>query len=172
VSAEITTTRLLMRPPRQEDFESWAAFDGDADATRFFGGPKSRAVAWDGLAMAVGMWSLRGCGLFSVIERETGQWVGRVGPWVPEGPGLAEVGWAILPSRWGRGYAGEAAEGAVAWVFDQLNWDEARHRIDTANLASIAVAQRIGSRWLREETATDGHAVQVYGQSRAQSQAR
>ena len=172
MSVEIITARLLMRPPRQDDFESWASFDGDADATRFFGGPKSRAVAWDDLAMAAGMWSLRGCGLFSVIERETGQWVGRVGPWVPEGPGLAEVGWAVLPSHWGRGYASEAAGEAVAWAFEHLNWDEARHRIDAANLASIAVARRIGSRWLREEISADGHQVQVYGQPKAQGQAR
>jgi RimJ/RimL family protein N-acetyltransferase len=166
MTREITTARLYMRPPREEDLDSWAAFDADERATRFFGGPKSRAVAWDGMATAAGMWALRGCGLFSVIEKETGRWIGRVGPWVPETPGRAEVGWAILPSFWGRGYASEAAGAAVGWAFEHLGWEEARHRIDAGNLPSIAVAERIGSRWMREEAGDDGKGVQIYGQPR------
>jgi len=166
MSIELVTARLRMRRPVQADLDDWAAFDADPRATRFFGGPKSRDVAWDGLAMAVGMWALRGCGLFSVFEAQTGRWVGRVGPWVPETPGRAEVGWAILPAFWGRGYATEAAAAAVAWSFDRLGWSEARHRIDPANAPSIAVAERIGSRWLRTETADDDQPVEIYGQAR------
>ncbi|MCY1647577.1 GNAT family N-acetyltransferase [Caulobacter sp. SL161] len=155
-----------MRPPVQADLDAWAAFDADPVATRFFGGPKARDVAWDGLALAAGMWALRGCGLFSVFEADTGHWVGRVGPWVPEAPDRAEVGWAILPAFWGRGYATEAAAAAVGWAFMHLGWSEARHRIDPGNTPSVAVAERIGSRWLRTDINPDGQTVEIYGQSR------
>lgn len=166
MTLELSTARLVMRPPVQADLEGWAAFDADPEATRFFGGPKARDVAWDGLALAAGMWALRGCGLFSVFEADTGRWVGRVGPWVPENPDRAEVGWAILPAFWGRGYASEAAAAAVDWSFAHLGWDEARHRIDPGNAASIAVARRIGSRLMRTETNDQGQPVEIHGQPR------
>lgn len=167
MTLELSTARLLMRPPVESDFDGWAAFDADPVATRFFGGPKSRDVAWDGLALAAGMWALKGCGLFSVFEVQTGRWVGRVGPWVPLDPNRAEIGWAILPTFWGRGYASEAAAAAVDWAFTHLSWDEARHRIDPGNTASIAVAGRIGSRWMRTEINDEGEPVEIHGQTRS-----
>jgi RimJ/RimL family protein N-acetyltransferase len=166
MALELVTARLKLRPPIQADLDGWAAFDADPVATRFFGGPKSRETSWDGMALSAGMWALRGCGLFSVIEAETGQWIGRVGPWVPEAPSRAEVGWAILPAFWGRGYASEAAAAAVGWTFSHLDWSEALHRIDTGNQASIAVAERIGSCWLRTEINADGQPIEIYGQAR------
>ena len=34
----LETTRLILRPPRMEDFEAWAAFLEDEVATKFIGG--------------------------------------------------------------------------------------------------------------------------------------
>ncbi|MGO4333335.1 GNAT family N-acetyltransferase [Labrys sp. KB_33_2] len=45
-----------------------------------------------------------------------GQWVGRVGPWQPEGWPGTEIGWALYRSHWGKGYATEAAARCVTWV--------------------------------------------------------
>jgi RimJ/RimL family protein N-acetyltransferase len=75
------------------------------------------------------------------------------------------VGWALTPSAWGRGYATEAARAAMAWAFDNLGWTEVIHCIDPANTASIAVAERLRSRKLREQQ-KDGALVAIYGQSR------
>jgi len=80
-SPRLETSRLISRPPVEGDLDGWAAFDADARATHFFSGPKSRTVAWEGMASAAGMWALRGCGLFSVIEKSSGRWTGRIGPW-------------------------------------------------------------------------------------------
>jgi RimJ/RimL family protein N-acetyltransferase len=164
----LSTRRLMLRPPIEEDLDGWAALDADADATRFIGGPQDRAQSWQGLATAAGMWALRGLGLFSVLERDTGRWVGRVGPWVPEGAIGAEVGWAIAPAAWGKGYAVEAAAAAIDWAFDHLDWTQVIHCIDAPNTPSIAVATRLGSSWLRADREADGKAVEVYGQSRDQ----
>ena len=95
-----------------------------------------------------------------------GRWVGRVGPWLPEGAIGTEVGWAISPIAWGKGYATEAAHAAIAWAFDHLGWTDVIHCIDAPNTASIAVAERLGSAWLRADHEADGKEVQVYGQSR------
>lgn len=165
-SLRLETSRLILRPPVEEDLDGWAGLDADARAVGFIGGLRTRNQAWMDMATAAGMWSLRGCGLFSVIEKDTGRWVGRVGPWLPQGAIGTEVGWAISPTVWGKGYATEAAHAAIAWAFDHLGWTDVIHCIDSPNAASIALAERLGSAWLRAAQEPDGKEVQVYGQSR------
>lgn len=167
MTVTLHTSRLILRPPVEDDLDAWAMLDADEVATRFIGGVQGRAGSWQGLATAVGMWSLRGCGLFSVLERDTGAWVGRVGPWIPEGAIGTEIGWAIARPGWGKGYATEAAAAAMAWAFGHLGWTQVIHCIDHDNAASIAVAHRLGSAWLGADREADGKEVQVYGQSRS-----
>lgn len=165
-SPRLETARLILRPPIDEDLDGWAGLDADVRAVEFISGVRPRNQAWMDMATAAGMWSLRGCGLFSVIEKDTGRWVGRVGPWLPEGAIGTEVGWAVSPTAWGKRYATEAARSAIAWAFDHLGWTQVIHCIDAPNIASIAVAERLGSTWLRADREADGKTVQVYGQSR------
>ncbi len=93
------------------------------------------------------------------------------GPWVPEGA-TAEIGWAILPSEWRRGYASEGARAAIDWAIDQLGWTEINHCIDAGNAASIALAEKLGARWLRSDHDAHGKEVQVYGQTSQQWRSR
>lgn len=60
------------------------------------------------------------------------------------------------------------ARNAIDWVIDHLRWSEIAHCIDTDNTQSIAVAHRLGAKWLR--VAPDGHGkeTQVYGQTAEQ----
>ena len=160
----LETARLFLRPPVEADLDGWAAFDSDDRANRFFGGPKNRAAAWQHMSSVVGMWSLRGCGLFSVFERATGRWIGRIGPRKPEGA-TAEIGWAILPSEWGKGYATEGAGAAIDWAIERLGWREIEHCIDADNTASVAVARRLGAEWRRADRDLQGKETQVYGQT-------
>jgi RimJ/RimL family protein N-acetyltransferase len=172
---QLETPRLLLRLPRQEDFEAWAAFAADEVATRHIGGVQQRGAAWRGLAAMRGAWHLRGFAMFSVIEKASGQWVGRVGPFQPEAWPGTEVGWSIARDRWGRGYATEAASLCMDWVFDALGWDQAIHTIDPGNLASKAVATRLGSRYLHMGQLPEpfhDSPVEIWGQTRADWLAR
>ena len=56
---------------------------GDPESARFVGGVVPRAVAWRGMAAMAGSWELRGFGMFSVVEKSTGKWIGRLGPGSP-----------------------------------------------------------------------------------------
>jgi RimJ/RimL family protein N-acetyltransferase len=171
---QLETERLLLRPPAPGDLDGWAAFLGDAESARFVGGVKDRADSWRSMAMMAGSWALKGFGMFSLIEKETGEWVGRVGPWSPEGWPGTEVGWGVVRSRAGRGYAVEAATAAIDWAFDRLGWTEVIHCIDPANTASIGVARKLGSEKIGHEPCLAGFgvAVDIYGQSRDQWRAR
>ena len=118
----IETARLTLRPPAMEDFPRWAELMADAEAAKFIGGPMPAATAWRGFMTMAGAWSLTGVGMFSLIERETGLWLGRIGPWTPLGWPGTEVGWGLHPDAQGKGYGVEAATAAIDYAFDVLGW--------------------------------------------------
>lgn len=141
----LETERLILRPPRVEDFPRWAAFHQEEETMRFIGGVQAPAVTWRSIMAMGGMWALTGEGMFSVIEKETGQWIGRIGPLHHyEWPGK-EVGWSLMREAQGRGYAVEAAVAAMDYAFDALEWRDVIHCIAPENLASARLADRLGS---------------------------
>ena len=171
----IQTARLVLRPPQAGDLDGWSAFSADEDAMRFLGGVQARSVAWRGMAATAGSWSLQGFGMFSVLLRDTGEWIGRVGPLRPEGWPVAEIGWGILPRFWRRGLALEAAGAAASFAFDQLAWEAIGHVIDPQNHASIALAQALGSRHRGATSLPEPYTsnrVDLWGQDRAAWHAR
>jgi RimJ/RimL family protein N-acetyltransferase len=171
----LETERLILRLPRQEDLDGWAAFLGDEESARFIGGVQPRAQAWRSMASTAGSWLLQGFGMFSVIEKESGRWVGRLGPLRPDGWPGTEVGWGIAREAWGKGYATEGSAAAIDWVFDSLGWTEVIHAIDRENERSRAVARRLGSTLLRMEMLPppfDLEPVEIWGQSREEWSAR
>src|SRR3978361_1518757 len=113
----IETSRLLLRPPWAGDFEAYADFAADPIAAHFLGGVQTRMTAWRALATLIGAWSLRGYSMFSIIEKQTGRWIGRAGPWFPEQWPGREVGWAIASHAQRRGYGKEASHAIMDWVF-------------------------------------------------------
>jgi RimJ/RimL family protein N-acetyltransferase len=165
----LTTPRLVLRPPAAEDFGAWAAFAAEPRVMDFLGGVQSRAVAWRAFGLMAGSWALFGFGMFSVLERATGRWIGRVGPWRPEGWPGNEIGWGLLPSAQGQGFALEAAEAAIDWATSHLGWTAFIHCIDAGNPRSIALAERLGSKWMGDRQLPEpvGRSIGVYGQSAA-----
>ncbi len=136
----LETGRLLLRPPMKSDLEPWAALLADPVASQFLGGPQDLSGAWRNLALMTGAWIIGGFSNFSVLEKSTGRWIGRAGPWQPEGWPDPEIGWAFDRSAWGSGYATEAVSKCMDWAFEQLGWTEVVHLIP-ANSASIALAK-------------------------------
>jgi RimJ/RimL family protein N-acetyltransferase len=171
----LETERLLLRPTRREDFERWAEFMADPDATRFIGGMQPRPLAWRAMMTMAGAWALTGVSMFSVLEKSSGRWIGRLGPWQPEGWPGTEVGWSLHPDAWGRGYAREGAAAAIDYAFDVLGWSEVIHCIDPDNLPSQRVAQALGSSRRGPGKLPPPHHTapcEIWGQTRAQWRAR
>ena len=171
----LTTARLTLRPIASEDFPRWAEMMADPEASRYLGGPQPRAAAWRGMMTMAGAWALTGVSMFSVVETATGRWLGRLGPWTPEGWPGTEVGWGLHPDAQGRGYAAEGATAAIDYAFDHLGWDEVIHCIDPDNLPSIALAERLGSTNrgpVQLPAPVQDFNVEAWGQTREQWKAR
>lgn len=171
----LETERLILRLPRNEDLDAWARFMADEETTRYIGGVQPRPMAWRALAAMLGSWHLQGFAMFSVIEKSSGNWIGRIGPWQPEGWPGTEVGWSLFREHWGKGYASEAARATIDWAFDNLGWSEVIHTILPDNVASKGVAAKLGSRYLRMGRLPEPHhenPVEIWGQTREQWLAR
>lgn len=172
---QVETARLILRVPRAEDLDPLAEMMADEETARFIGGATPRSVTWRALMTMIGAWHAQGFAMFSVFEKSTGRWVGRLGPWMPEGWPGSEVGWTIVRDCWGRGYATEGATAATDWAFDHLGWTRVIHSIDPANIASQAVARKLGSRNLGPGSLPAPFldaAVDIWGQSREEWRAR
>ncbi len=166
---ELRTERLILRPPRLEDLAPWAAMMADEEVARHIGGVKPPSMAWRGLMCMAGAWGLVGYAMFCVIERFSGRWIGRLGPWKSHGWPGAEIGWAITRESWGRGYATEGAITAADWAFQHLGWTEMIHSIAPENVASQAVARKLGSKNRgpgRLPAPLDNVAIDIWGQTR------
>lgn len=141
----LETPRLILRPPLPEDLPGFIAFAADPETTRYLGGVGAPSEVWRALRTFIGCWVADGYGMFSVLEKSSGRWIGRVGPWQPlDWPGT-EFGWGLLPDACGHGYATEAAAASMGWAVDTLGWTDLIHCIDPANVPSQRVAQRLGA---------------------------
>lgn len=144
-----TTERLVLRRPRLDD--DLAEFLADQDVQRWIGGadesPGEVLERW------LRRWDVNGVGQF-IVELD-GALIGRVGfvvwdsrTWETSTYDDAgehaetELGWAILSSHWGKGYATEAARAACDWI--------GRRRlislIHPENVRSQRVAEKLGAR--------------------------
>jgi RimJ/RimL family protein N-acetyltransferase len=166
----LETKRLILRTPSLADLDRWADMMSDAETTRYIGGLQPRAMVWRSMMAMIGAWHACGISMFSVIEKSSGRWLGRIGPWAPEGwPGL-EVGWSLHRDAQGAGFAYEAASACVDYAVDVLQWPEIIHTIDPANVASQRLANRLGSKLIGAGKLPAPHehaSVEIWGQSAA-----
>jgi RimJ/RimL family protein N-acetyltransferase len=155
----IETERLVLRAHRQDDFNDCLALWTDPDVTRFIGGkPSTREEVWARILRYVGHWSLLGFGYWAIEDKATGGFIGEVGfadfqreiePSLAETP---EIGWVLLPSTHGKGYATEAAKAAIAWGEKHFGPVRTACIIAPENELSIRVAQKCGYREFQRTT--------------------
>jgi [ribosomal protein S5]-alanine N-acetyltransferase len=88
--------------------------------------------------------SLLGWGVWFVIEKESGRIVGDIGFKGKPVDQTVEIGYGIIPSAQGKGYATEAIKGIIDWA---LSTNLAFHVVAECledNVASIKVLEKLG----------------------------
>jgi RimJ/RimL family protein N-acetyltransferase len=171
----IETEHLILQVPRANDLDGFVELMTDEEAARFIGKVQPPPVVWRGLAVMAGSWLLNGFGMFSVREKASGRWVGRVGPWQPWGWPGTEVGWGVIRSMWGKGYAHEASVASMDFAVDVLGWSDIIHSIHPDNTRSRNLAARLGSVNRgpgRLPAPYENDPIEIWGQTAAQWKAR
>ena len=156
----LTTDRLILRAPRESDFETLVTF-GQSERTRFIGGKRARFEAWRGMLAIIGHWALRGYGYWS-IDTKGGEFVGRVGVAKHDGWPEPELGWHLFDGFEGHGYATEAARAVRAHAYGVWGMGPLISYIAHENPRSIAVAERLGARFEAEGDAGAEHPFGIW----------
>ena len=143
----LTTERLILREWRESDFANFAKFQLDKVAARFVSSCDTAHEAWREMAYFAGHWQLRGYGNWSVERKDTGEHIGRCGPYFPMGWPEPEIGWTIYPEFQHQGFASEAASASLIYAYEKLGWNTAMSLIAKDNEPSIALANRLGAKF-------------------------
>jgi RimJ/RimL family protein N-acetyltransferase len=135
----IETARLVLRPYRLSDFDTYAAMWAEPAVTHFIGGsPYPRDQAWTRFLRHIGMWHHLGFGNFAIEHKASGAFIGETGfhdmlrEVTPSLEGTMEMGWALTGAMHGQGLAEEAAQAAIGWAREH------------GNGASLRVAAKLG----------------------------
>lgn len=143
----LATERLMFRHPVMEDHLWWMEYMNDAEAIRFMPFTLgSEADAKGFIQRSLDRMAADGSCLNVVSERASGKPVGMVGLLSQEVDGIweLEIGYHLLPSVWGKGYATEAAIACKEFVREHGLAPSVISLIDHHNFRSQAVAKRNG----------------------------
>lgn len=114
----------------------WAG-DGPADGTRYAAGRSAKARE-EGTYRP-------GWGPYAIIRASDRRAIGGMGfHAAPDAEGRAELGYDLLPSARGNGYATEAAKALSGWAFGQPGCTLLAAEVDDSNAPSHAVLRRAG----------------------------
>lgn len=135
---ELHTSRLRLRPAREDDLDGLHAVLSDAEAMRFWSTPAHQDLettrAW--LQDMIG--AAPETSHDFVVEHQ-GVVIGKAGFYQ-----LPEIGFILHRDYWGRGLAREALEAVIASVFANYPIPELIADVDPRNAGSLAVLGRLG----------------------------
>jgi RimJ/RimL family protein N-acetyltransferase len=143
----IETDRLILRRWEARDREPYAALTADPEVMIWLGGVLDAEASADHIARMDDHFDSFGYGRYALERRADGAFLGYTGVariW----PGLpvtgAEIGWRLLRSAWGHGYASEAARAATREALNRFGLPEVLAFTADSNLRSQAVMPRAG----------------------------
>src|SRR5437762_123061 len=144
----IETSRLHLRPWRDQDLPAFAALNADARVMEFLPSPLTRPESDARAASIREHFDRHGFGLWAVEIPGVVSFAGFVGLSVPTFQAhftpCVEVGWRLAYEHWGQGYATEAATAAVDFGFTNCGLTEIVSYTVPANHRSRRVMERLG----------------------------
>jgi RimJ/RimL family protein N-acetyltransferase len=173
----VETRRLSIRRLNTDDLDGLAAIFADMEIWRYeYDRGLTRIETEAFLDRQLALWSDYGFGGCGVREIERPALIGVVGLAVPtvlqEHLPAVTVGWRFSRAVWGKGYATEAATAVLDQAFTTMGLDRVGCVTGAENLRSVALAERLGMRFVTEATVqrADGNgmvAAAVFQVSRA-----
>jgi len=92
-----------------------------------------------------------GYGRWAVALKATNDFIGWCGLKFRPERNETDLGYRFLPSRWGKGYATEAAIACLDYGFGHLQLDRITAAAHIENIASLRILEKCGMRYLRDE---------------------
>ena len=143
----LQTARLTLRPMGVGDTDAVFAMRSDAAVQRYGSHPPwtERQTAVDYIARNAEAMAAGTHAQFAIERREDGVVVGTCTLYALDAQcRRADIGYVLLPSQWGRGYATEANTALLDWGFGALDLNRVEADIDPRNVASARALERLG----------------------------
>lgn len=156
----LETERLALRTWSLDDAEEGYRIWSDAEVMRYIGTGQPNADVeqtrgW--LNRMITHQEKHGFCFWAVLEKESGQLLGSCGMAYQLDGGLPiEFGYTLARSHWGRGLATEAAGACLRYIFENLPVPEIAASVDSRNVASQRVLEKIGFVYQRTEQLEGG----------------
>ncbi|GAE29342.1 GNAT family N-acetyltransferase [Halalkalibacter hemicellulosilyticus] len=96
-------------------------------------------------------WDRFGFGVFGLLDKTTGTFVGHCGLRYIEGTNDVEILYALESNQWGKGYATEASKASIRYAFEILKVSKLTARVKLANYRSKKVIERMGFEYLYDK---------------------
>jgi RimJ/RimL family protein N-acetyltransferase len=152
--AILETERLWFRTwDAISDLECACSLWGDPAVMTFIGRTLNSEEIQQKLKVAVACQQANGVQYWPVFEKRSNEFVGCCGlkPWVYSPPEGHELGFHLVKTKWGKGYAFEAAQAVVRHGFENLQLPLLRAGHHSDNVNSKKVLLKLGFQFVNEE---------------------
>lgn len=140
-----TTPRLLVRQYTIEDSEPFFLLNGDEEVVRYIRPAKSREECDIFLNENIAAYECNPLfGRWAALEKNSGEFVGSFAIIPVEGKEQMQLGYALLPAYWGKGYATELTMGGLQYVFNKTDIDPIYAHTLSPNISSQKVLLKAG----------------------------
>lgn len=149
----LETSRLILCSPTLSDLEDLLQLQSNPHVMKYIDkGVRDKEQVLLRLNKAIEHYKKHGFSLGSVYQKADKKFVGRAGlihlaydDTQPE----VELGYALLPEVWNKGYATELAQSLINWGFEHLTVNQLVGITHLENLASQRVLQKCGMTFLK-----------------------
>jgi RimJ/RimL family protein N-acetyltransferase len=140
-----TSDRLTLRELTLDDVDALLEVLGDPIAMEHYPAAKTRAETEGWIDWARASYERNGFGLWAVERSADGAFLGDCGPMLQpvDGELVPEIGYHVVRTEWGRGYATEAARACREVVLGRLGLARVVSIVAPENLASRRVAEKV-----------------------------
>ena len=139
------TERLYVRHYTKADADNFYRLNGDPVVMQYIREPKSRAACDLFLLQTIEYYQQKPqMGRWAMLTKKDDLFVGSFAVIPVENSPNIQLGYALLPEQWGKGYATESTIGGIQYAFEKMGLDKIYAITQIPNIASQKVLLKCG----------------------------
>lgn len=147
---EIETSRLLLRQLNSADLNDLCRIYANPEIMKYIGETKTKQQVKKYINMMLESWEKNNLGMWAIIFKSNGHFIGDGGICFLEKTPEIEVGYVLEKSYWHLGLATEVAKASLRYGFEVLSLDRIIAVADPENAASRRVMEKVGMKYEKD----------------------
>lgn len=149
----LETQRCLVRETTVDDVDSFYELYRDEEITKYMEDlfeDRDEEIEYT-KSYIKNVYEFYGFGMWTVLEKASGEIIGRAGVSYREGYELPELGFMIGKAYWRQGYAFEVCKAIANYMHENYEMDKIQIFIEPENTPSILLAKKLGAYLYKEQ---------------------